>query len=242
MKIIAILTLFLPSFLKVLVLRSLFKMRVGRGVRIGFSYIFSKEGEIGDEVRIGHFNLITGMKELTLGDDVVIGHFNIILGGSKVTLGDGAMIGRFNEINSILNPLVRGTPIPELKLGRRAIVTAWHKIDFTDKVELGENVVFAGRLSNIWTHNRQDVAPVSIGARCYVGAGIQMVPGSSVGADCVIGLGSIISKPFDQERVLIAGVPAKVVKELDEKALRLVAYPARPDLDGYGDLTREVEV
>ncbi len=242
MKTIAVLTLFLPSFMKVLVLRHVFKMRVGRGVRIGFSLVCPKAGKIGDRTKIGHFNMISGMQELTLGSDVIIGHFNIILGGRKVALGDGAMIGRFNEINSILNPLVRGTPTPELNLGRRAIVTAWHKIDFTDNVELGDNVVFAGRLSNIWTHNRQDIAPVTIGARCYVGSGIQMVPGSRLGADCVIGLGSIISKPFDQERVLIAGVPAKVIKELDEKAMNLVSYPARPDLDGYDDLTREVEL
>ena len=242
MKFIAALTLFLPSFLKVLVLRHIFKMRIGRGVRIGFSVVVPKGGQIGDRARIGHFNLIAGMQELTLGEDIIIGHFNIVLGGSKVTLGDGAMIGRFNEINSILNPLVRGAPVPELKLGRRAMITAWHKIDFTDKVELGENVVFAGRLSNVWTHNRQDVAPVCIGDRCYVGSGIQMVPGSRLGADCVIGLGSIITKQFDQERVLIAGVPAKVVKDLDEKALKLVSYAARPDLDGYGDLTGEVEV
>lgn len=241
MKIVAILTLFLPSFLKVLVLRHVFKIRVGSDVRIGFSLVYPKAGHIGDRTKIGHFNMIIGMQELTLGEDVVIGHFNIVLGGRKVALDDGAMIGRFNEINSILNPLVRGVPVPELTLGRRAIVTAWHKIDFTDKVELGENVVFAGRLSNIWTHNRQDVAPVSIGARCYVGSGIQMVPGSRLGADCVIGLGSIISKPFDQERVLIAGVPAKVIKDLDDDALKLVSYPARPDLDGYGDLAREVD-
>jgi acetyltransferase-like isoleucine patch superfamily enzyme len=190
-------------------------------------------------VRIGHFNAIAKMQDLELGDDVRIGHANLLIGGRKVCLGDGAIIGRFNEINSILAPLTRGTPIPDLTMGRRAIVTAWHKIDFTDQVTLGESVVFAGRLSNIWTHNRQDVGPVSIGARCYVGSGIQMVAGSSVGADCVVGLGSVITKKFDATGSLIAGVPAKVISELDESSLRLVTYPTRPDLDGYGDLAEE---
>lgn len=237
MKLAAALMLPLPSVLKVLLLRHVFGMQIGKGVRIGFSLFYPGKAEIGDRTRIGHFNLIGGMQRLQIGEDVVIGHFNILLGGREVHLDDGAMIGRFNEINSILNPLVRGSPDPALYLGRRAIVTAWHKIDFTDRVELGDGVVFAGRLSNIWTHNRQDVGPVSIGARCYVGSGIQMVPGSRVGCECVVGLGAIISKPCDAERVLLAGVPARVVKELDEDALRLVTFPSRPDLDGCGDLT-----
>lgn len=236
MKIVALFLLPLPSVLKVFLLRYVLGMRIGKGVRIGFSLIYPRKAEIGDRTRIGHFNLIGGMQHLQIGEDVVIGHFNILLGGREVNLGHGALIGRFNEINSILNPLVRGSPDPALHIGRRALVTAWHKIDFTDRVELGDGVVFAGRLSNIWTHNRQDVGPVSIGSRCYVGSGIQMVPGSRVGCECVVGLGAIISKPFDAERVLLAGVPARVIKELDEDALRLVTFPSRPDLDGHGDL------
>lgn len=241
MKALAVIILPLPSILKVLLLRHVFGMKIGKGVRIGFSLIFPGVAEIGHRTRIGHFNVIGGMQKLVIGEDVVVGHFNIVLGGREVRLGDGAMIGRFNEINAILNPLVRGKPDPVLHLGRRTVVTAWHKIDFTDRVELGDGVVFAGRLSNIWTHNRQDVGPVSIGARCYVGSGVQMVPGSRIGSECVVGLGAIISKPFDAERVLIAGVPARVVKALDEKSLRLVTYPTRPDLDGYDDLTEMVD-
>jgi acetyltransferase-like isoleucine patch superfamily enzyme len=236
-KLAALLMLLLPSMLKVFLLRHIFAMQIGEGVRIGFSLVYPETAEIGDRTRIGNFNVIGRMQRLKIGEDVVIGHFNIIMGGREVRLDDGAMIGRFNEINSILNPLVRGKPDPALHLGRRAIVTAWHKIDFTDRVQMGDGVVFAGRLSNIWTHNRQDVSPVSIGASCYVGSGVQMVPGSRIGNECIVGLGAVISKPFDAERVLLAGVPARVIKELDEDLMRLVLFPARPDLDGYGDLT-----
>ncbi len=175
------------------------------------------------------------MRKLHISKDSVIGHFNIVLGGDLVELGEGAMIGRFNEINSILNPLVRGTPYPRLILGRRAVVTAWHKIDFTDRVTLEDSVILAGRMSNIWTHNRQDIGPVSIGAHCYVGSGIQMVPGSSIGSHCVVGLGAVITRSFSEDHVLIAGVPAKVVKELDEHSLPLVTFPTRPELDGIPD-------
>lgn len=233
---LAVLILPLPSILKVLVMRHLMGFRIGRGVRIGFSLVMPQRAEIGDRVRIGHFNLIARMQNISLGNDSVIGLGNIILGGREVRLGDGATIGRLNEINSILNPLVRGVPDPVLILGRRTIVTAWHKIDFTDRVELGDSVVFAGRLSNIWTHNRQDIGPVSIGANCYVGSGIQMVPGSRVGASCVVGLGAVITRRFTEDFVLVAGVPARVVKPLDEAGRRLVEFPTRPDLEGLADL------
>ena len=63
-----------------------------------------------------------------------------------------------------------------------------------------------------------------------------MVPGSCVGPHCVVGLGSVITSVFEDSHVLIAGVPAKVIKPLDEDGLRLVTFPARPDLDGMADL------
>lgn len=229
----------LPSFLKVLVLRYLMGFRVGRGVRIGLSLVCPRSAEIGDRVRIGHFNIIAKMDKLTIGEDASIGLCNVILGGREVRLGAGATIVRFNEINSILSPLVRGKTEPVLILGRRTIVTAWHKIDFTDRVELGDSVVFAGRLSNIWTHNRQDIGPVHIGANCYVGSGVQLAPGAAIGADCVVGLGAIVTKRLDETGMLVAGVPARAVRPLDEAGRRLVTFPTRPDLDGKGDLEAE---
>jgi acetyltransferase-like isoleucine patch superfamily enzyme len=234
-KLVAFLVLPLPSFLKQIAYRYLLGYEIGKGVHIGFSVVIAGKCRIGDGTRIGHLNYIAYMQELDLGQDVAIGHFNILLGGRRVELGNGALIGRFNEINSILNPLNRGAADPVLSIGRRTIITAWHKIDFTDHVTLEDSVVLAGRLSNLWTHNRQDVAPVRIGAHSYIGSGIQMVPGSSIGCRCVVGLGSVITKPMPTDGVLLAGVPAKIVKPLADDNL-LVSYPTRPDLDGYGDL------
>lgn len=241
-KMVAFLICPMPSLLKVFILRKFFGFDVGPEVRIGLSVIMPGSCQIGARTRIGHGNVIADMEHLSIGNDVVVGHCNVLMGGKSVTLGDGAMIGRFNEINSILNPLVRGVPDSQLTLGRRAIVTAWHKIDFTDRVVLGDSVVFAGRLSSIWTHNRQNVGPVFIGKNCYVGSGVQIVPGASIAADCVVGLGAVITRSFTQSRVLIAGAPAKVVKPLDDRGLALVTFPSRPDLDGTADLAGNVQV
>ena len=40
-----------------------------------------------------------------------------------------------------------------------------------------------------------------------------ILKGVTIGDNCIIGAGSIVTKPFDKGNVIIAGVPAKIVKE-----------------------------
>lgn len=229
-ELFAFLIIPLPSILKVPLMRLVLGFRIGKSCRIGLSVVSATEVDIGDRVKFGNFNFFIRSKRLAIGADVNIGHCNLLIGGENVKIEDGVTIGRFNEINSIINSIVRGSADPCLHVGRRAVITAWHKIDFTDRVSIGESAIIAGRLSSIWTHNRQDVGPVSIGKGCYVGSGVQFVPGSSVADECVVGLGAVITKPFAENLVLIAGVPAVVIKSLDEKSIRLVSTTTRFDL------------
>lgn len=224
----------LPSFIKIAILRSFLGYRIGTGTRIGLSIICAGKVRIGDRVRIGHFNFLGRMDHLDIGSDAMIGHANIIMGGQSVTVGEGAVIGRFNEINAILNPLAHSEVESTLVIGARAIVTASHKIDYTHRVTLGDNVVLAGRLSNIWTHNRQQVKPVEIGRNCYIGSGIQMAPGTSIGPYCVVGMGAIVTKQFRDSYKLIAGVPAEVIRDLEGDDRTFVTFPTRPDLEAAG--------
>lgn len=230
--IVALLLVPFPSFIKKAVYRLLFGYRFGRGVKIGLSAIVAEKCSIGDRTRIGHFNIFYRSKDLRIGSDVIIGIGNRILGGDRVDIGDRCQIFRFNEINSILDPLVLGEFEPVLELGAGSVITVNHKIDFNDKVTFGENVVFAGRNSNIWTHNRQKTAPISIGRNCYVGANVQFVAGSSVGDYCVVALGSVITKKIPGDWQIVGGMPAVAIKPLDEDSKVLVTYPTRPDLDG----------
>ena len=233
--IIALLLVPFPSFLKVWAYRIIFGYKIGRHVKIGLSAIVADKCTIGDRSRIGHFNLFYRNQDLRIGSDVIVGFANRIFGGKVVDIGDKCHIFRFNEINSILDPLVLGDFDPRLELGEGSVITVNHKIDFTDKVTFGPSVVFAGRNSNIWTHNRQKTAPVSIGRNCYVGSNVQFVAGSSIGEYCVLALGSVVTKKIAGEWQIVAGMPAKAVKPLDEDSKVLVTYPTRPDLEGLED-------
>ena len=219
-----------PSFLKRSCYRLFFGYKVGRGVRIGLSIIDSDGCEIGDDTRIGHFNVVIGVRRLTLGDHVRIGHLNIIRGGDEVIFGRYAELIRMNEINSIPDPDVVNPVDSRITIGPGTIVTTGHKIDFTDRVEIGRRVIIGGRNSSLWTHNRQRTKPISIGDFAYIGSEIRMAPGAAIPARCIVGIGSVIVGKVDGEGWLVGGVPAKALKQLSADDLFLIERKTRPDL------------
>ena len=220
----------LPSFLKRPFYRWFFGYRIGKRVRIGLSIVDAGECTIDDDVSIGHFNVVTRVEKIVFKDHVRIGHLNIIRGGAEVNLGRYCEIMRMNEINSIPDPEVVNPINPVFHLGDGSIVTTGHKIDFTDRVEIGRRVILGGRNSSLWTHNRQRTMPITIGPLVYMGSEIRMAPGSVVPARCIVGIGSVITAPLEEEGKLIAGVPAKTVKELSSEDQFLIERKTRPDL------------
>jgi len=220
----------LPSFLLRPCYRLLFGYRVGKRVRIGFSIIDAGQCVIEDDVCIGHLNIVLGVGKLALADHVRIGHLNIIRGGEEVRLGRFSEIIRMNEINSIPDPDVVNPVEPCFSLGPGSVITTGHKIDFTDRVDIGRRAIIGGRNSSLWTHNRQRTLPIRIGDFAYVGSEIRMAPGSSIPPRSVVGIGSVITGEIDSQGWLIAGVPAKPIKELSPEDKFLVERKTRNDL------------
>ena len=229
MLVLAVLAI-LPSFLKRPLYRLFFGYKIGKRVRIGLSLIDARDCTIEDDVQIGHLNVITRVEKLQIRDHVRIGHLNIIRGGALVSLGRYCELIRMNEINSIPDPEVVNEIDPVFILGDGSIVTTGHKIDFTDRVEIGRRVILGGRNSSLWTHNRQRTMPITIGSMVYIGSEIRMAPGSSLPARSIVGIGSVITAQLTDEGKLIAGVPAKTVKELSSEDQFLIERKTRPDL------------
>src|SRR6266478_4305738 len=200
----------LPSFLKRPCYRLFFGYQIGRRVRVGLSIIDAGACRIDDDSRIGHLNIIRG--------------------GNQVTLGRYSELMRMNEINSIPEPDAVNPVDPKFSLGNGSIITTGHKIDFTDRVEIGRRTIIGGRNSSIWTHNRQRTLPIRIGELAYVGSEVRMAPGSALPSRCVVGIGAVVTKKINAEGFLIAGVPAKPIKELSEEDQFLIERKTRPDL------------
>jgi acetyltransferase-like isoleucine patch superfamily enzyme len=220
----------LPSFLKRFCYRLFFGYRIGKRVRIGLSIIDARECVIEDDVRIGHFNLVAGVKRLHIGDHTRIGHLNILRGGDEARIGRYAEIIRMNEINSIPEPDVVNEIDPRFLLGDGSVITTGHKIDFTDRVEIGRRTIIGGRNSSLWTHNRQRTLPIEIGSFSYIGSEIRIAPGGGIPSRCIVGIGAVITKRFTEENYLIAGVPARLIKELEAEDRFLIEHRTRPDL------------
>lgn len=53
---------------------------------------------------------------------------------------------------------------------------------------------------------------INIGERVWIGTGVRINKGVSIGRDCVVGNGSVVTKSYDENNVVIAGNPAKIVK------------------------------
>lgn len=60
----------------------------------------------------------------------------------------------------------------------------------------------------------QEAKEVSLGANCWIGMNSVILPGVILGDHTVVGAGAIVTKSFPQGHVVVAGNPAKTIREL----------------------------
>jgi acetyltransferase-like isoleucine patch superfamily enzyme len=220
----------LPGLLKRPAYRVFFGYRIGPGVSIGLSLLDAQQVDLAEGTQIGHFNLILRVGRLEAAPHAKIGLGNIIRGGERVSLGAYSTVMRFNVLNAIPDHDCITHPVSILELGDGAIVVSGHRVDFTDRVHIGRNVILGGRNSSLWTHNRQETGPVTIGDFCYLGSEIRIAPGARLPSECILAMGSVLAGEIDEPRSLVAGVPAKAVRALTEEDLTRVRYKTRSDI------------
>ena len=145
----------LPGPLKHWAYRFGFGYRLGRSVRIGFAFLDCDELEIAPHTRIGHGVAFVKCEKVTIGEHVSIGPLNVFRGGNRIELESYSQVLRLNVINAIPDHDCANDTDSCFRLGYGAVVTAEHRIDFTDRVSIGRCSIFGGRNSSIWTHNRR---------------------------------------------------------------------------------------
>jgi carbonic anhydrase/acetyltransferase-like protein (isoleucine patch superfamily) len=219
----------LPGLLKRPLYRSLFGYRIGPGVRIGLALLDAQEVDLGEGTEIGHLNLITRVGALVTGRRVRLGPLNIVRGGERVQLGDYAEVMRLNVLNAIPDHDCTTRPVSRLEVGAGAVIVSGHRIDFTDRVTIGRNVIVGGRNSSLWTHNRQQTAPIEIGDFCYLGSEVRLAPGARLAERSILALGSVLAGAIDTPGALVGGVPARVIRPLTPEDDVLIHRKARAD-------------
>jgi acetyltransferase-like isoleucine patch superfamily enzyme len=224
------LTACLPNILKQTVYRLCFGYRIGRDVKIGIALLDCADLVIGDGARIAHGVAFLQCKEVRIGRKVHIGFLNLFRGGERIHLGDYAVVIRLNVINAIPENDCTTSPDSSFYLGYGAVVTAEHRIDFTDRVRIGRCSMLGGRNSSIWTHNRRRGTPVEIGDYCYLGSEIRVAPGARVPDCCIVGIGSLLTHPLETSYTLIVGVPARPQRRLTPDDYETIFDKTRKDL------------
>lgn len=72
------------------------------------------------------------------------------------------------------------------------LITANHKFENLDEHDEGKDIV--------------------IGDKCWIGMNVVILPGVNLGEGTIVAAGAVVSKSFPQGKVVIGGVPAKVIK------------------------------
>lgn len=93
----------------------------------------------------------------------------------------------------------------------------------TNGIEIGDDTIFGpgvGILSA--NHDPDDLSkflpapPIRIGRGCWIGMNAVILPGVALGDHVVVGAGAVVTHSFPPN-VIIAGVPAQIIRHLNEK-------------------------
>ena len=88
-------------------------------------------------------------------------------------------------------------------------------ITLGDDVFIGPNVQLITENHPEQPQNRRNVyaRPISIGRKVWIGAGAIILPGVTIGENSIVGAGAVVKKDVPAN-VIVAGVPAKIVREI----------------------------
>jgi carbonic anhydrase/acetyltransferase-like protein (isoleucine patch superfamily) len=147
-----------------------------------------------------------------------------VFGEHWITVGDGTLIAALVTMSAGLLPGQDLGPDPVLRIGDRCVIGRGSHIVAHQSVDIGDDV-WTGPYVYITDQNHGYSDPdvpigrqlpvnraVSIGAGSWLGAGAIVLPGARIGRNVVIAAGSVVRGEVP-DRCVVAGVPAKVVRE-----------------------------
>lgn len=217
-KLLMLCSLFLPWFLRRLILKLFFGYKIDPTSRIGFAWVFPKELIMDAHTNIGNLTVCKNLDLVHLQQYASIGRGNWITGFPSQNLE------HFSH---------QKERYPQLILGEHSAITNRHLIDCTASVTIGKFSTFAGFQSQILSHSidlescRQSSAPVTIGDYCFIGTNCVLLGDSSLPNYSVLGAKSLLNKKYIDTHYLYAGVPALPVKKLSHELLyfsRLIGF------------------
>lgn len=151
-----------------------------------------------------------------------------VLGPEYIEIGEGCGFGRRLRLCAY-NNYVNQSFTPKLSIGNGVHIGNDCHIGCIDSIKIGDGVLMASRIT-ILDHfhgsiTRQDFftppskrplscKPVVIGKNVWIGESVAIMPGVTLGDNVIVGANAVVTHSFP-DNVVIAGVPAKIIKFLD---------------------------
>lgn len=100
-----------------------------------------------------------------------------------------------------------------------------------DYTQIAPNVIIVSANHDVYDSRKSICAPVKIGKYCWLGAGAKIMPGVEIGDWTIVAAGAVVTKSFCEGYCIIAGVPAKKIKELEPS--KCISFTNKILYNGY---------
>ena len=137
--------------IRIFLYRVLMGYRISYDSKIGWGNFINCSNVTISSGKIGHFNRIFA-NSLIMKKSSEIRNYNLVKLINSITLDEDSLI---ISRNSIVGLYRDGNPQKDkcnLYVGRKSLLTIRHELDCTDEIFIGENVVFGGKDTQVWTH------------------------------------------------------------------------------------------
>lgn len=163
-------------------------------------------------------------KGVSIGRHPSYGNLSTVFIGDSFSAGDGFWIGTY--------PSYAGNKYsPKIKIGDNVTLLRYCHIGAINCIEIGDNTLIGSNvLITDHAHGESYATDiprvklplfsrggVAIGKNVWIGDNVCILPGVTIGNNCIIAAGSIVTKPFEEDDLLIGGAPAKIIKHMEKR-------------------------
>jgi acetyltransferase-like isoleucine patch superfamily enzyme len=149
--------------------------------------------------------------------------WHTVVSGPNIHLGHSATVVSEPDNNVRLGVWGRGPGLGSLRIGDAAMISPGVRITASDEITIGDGCMMAhgAYITDCDWHgiydrvNRDpDPKPVHIGHNVWIGDHATVLKGVTIGDNSIVAAGCVVTKDIPAN-VIVAGNPARIVKELD---------------------------
>lgn len=146
-----------------------------------------------------------------------------VISGANIHIGEAPTIVAEADQRVYIGTWGRSASQGEIRIGNAVMISPAVRITASDKIHIGDGCMFANGAyitDSDWhgiydrIHRDPEIRPVIIGNNVWVGDHAIVLKGVSIGDNSIVAAGAVVTKDVPTN-VIVAGNPARIVKELD---------------------------